>query len=86
MLHPSDQGVQYVWEKLSEMVFDMETLSLNEKIDKLNRSILHRPLFPDTQAHKTFISRLNAEILDFKKKYPDIRIRIPEGIEKTINL
>lgn len=78
MLHPSDTGVQYVWEKLSELVFDNETLSLNIKIDKLSRSVRHRPMFPDTKSHAQFRSRLTDEILDFQKKHPAVRLDIPD--------
>jgi len=70
MLHPSDQAVDYVWEKFSETFISKESQEANKELDKVLRLIEHRPLqSSQNQTNKT------AEIIKNKKrelmeKYP----------------
>ncbi len=60
MLHPSSEGVKYVWQKFSECFMTGGTIDLNSKIDQLNRSKNHQG--PKDEALKQFIAKLEHEI------------------------
>lgn len=50
MLHISPQGVDYIWEKFRDLYFTPETLAVMRKVDKLNKTLAHRPTEPDSEA------------------------------------
>ena len=50
MLHVSPQGVDYIWEKFCSVYFDAPTLEVMHKVDKLNRTLKHRPSDPGSVA------------------------------------
>lgn len=51
MLHLSDQGTEYVWERFVEHYMSGETRDAMKRIDRLNRVLLHRPSDPEDEAY-----------------------------------
>jgi GSCFA family. len=43
LIHPSSQAVEYIWQKFSETYFEEATLTINQKIIKLE---LHYTIVP----------------------------------------
>lgn len=74
LIHPSHAAIEYIWEKFSEAFFENDTLAINQKAEKIRRSMLHRPLFPETESYGKFIEELNSEIQKFKTEYPFVKI------------
>jgi hypothetical protein len=42
MLHPSDTGIEYVWEKFTDKFFTKETKSIWAEAEKITRAVNHR--------------------------------------------
>ncbi|MFZ9981064.1 MAG: GSCFA domain-containing protein [Cyclobacteriaceae bacterium] len=64
MIHPSDQAIDYIWSHLRLCLFEPETLDLMARVEKLNRSLNHRPFNPESSSHKKFLKSLEQEILE----------------------
>jgi hypothetical protein len=72
MLHPSEFAVDYVWEKFSKCFFDSETIKIIKQVEKLNKSLQHRPVNVESVQHQLFRKKLKEQIGTFSKKYPGI--------------
>lgn len=44
LLHPNEQGEQYIWEKFADTYFSTETKELVKKIQKITTGLAHKPL------------------------------------------
>ena len=62
MAHPNDQGIDYIWKKLSTAIFDEGQLALNQRIAKLRSSMNHRLLDPDSEEAKAFQLKLQGQL------------------------
>ncbi len=72
MVHPSGVSVEHVWNFFRETYFAQETKSLAEKVNKINRSLEHIPLYPKSNdsilhAHRTLESKNK-----LKSAYPQV--------------
>ena len=54
MLHPSEQAVDYIWQRFADTYFDDSTRELKQEIEKYNHGLMHRPLFPQTEEYQKF--------------------------------
>ena len=54
MLHPSSQTVDYIWGKFSEAWFDNETIKKSHEFEKIQKSLNHIPLQPESEAYRQF--------------------------------
>ncbi len=50
MLHISQQGVDYIWEKFRNLYFENETINLMNRVEKLHKLLQHRSLSPDNES------------------------------------
>lgn len=62
MLHVSEQGVDYIWEKFRDNYIAKETLDQMKRIDKLNKILLHRPHDPESEASRELYTRTRQEL------------------------
>jgi len=44
LVHPSDEAIDYIWEKFSDAYFDLSTKKMVDKYEKKSKSDLHRPI------------------------------------------
>ncbi len=72
LLHPNKQAVEYIWEKFSEAFFDEETKRLLPRIEKIVKSLNHKPRNPESERHKKFLEKLQNEIDAIKKEFPHL--------------
>lgn len=70
LVHPNEQAIEYVFEKLMTATFDEETKSLFEKIKELKAAASHRPFNATTEAHKKFKSTYLDRCIQLKEKFP----------------
>jgi hypothetical protein len=66
MAHPSEQAIDYVWQKFSDCYFTDETKSINQKINKLNLAMQHKPLNGKSEEAKKlqeYIAKQQEELL-----------------------
>ena len=62
MLHPSEQAIDYIWQKFSEAHFNLETADFLEKWQKLRGKLAHRPFAPQSEEYKAFLEKLLADL------------------------
>lgn len=72
MIHPSETAVRYIWERFCDSMLTKECNRLLPEIEKINKSINHRPLHPESEEYRTFLMNLEKEIKILRTKYPNI--------------
>jgi len=55
MLHPSDEAIDYVWNKFSKSYYDKQALDFIGKWQKIRAAIDHRPFNAQSKVHQQFI-------------------------------
>lgn len=58
MIHPSKQGIEYVWNIFKERYFNTETNEICKKVEKINTAIIHKPYDTDSTEYKDFYNNL----------------------------
>lgn len=61
-VHPNEEAIDYIWEHFSNTFFSEKTQQLNQKIEKINQGLAHRPQFPESKAHQDFLQKMGKEI------------------------
>ena len=69
MLHPSDQTVEYIWERLSAVYFSDDTRRFVEEWRPIREALGHRPFNPDSQEYKSFLQKTEARAREFERKW-----------------
>lgn len=69
MLHPSDQAVEYIWEKFRTVYFGKAAEQFLEDWRPIREALGHRPFNPDSEEHKKFIARTEERKREFEEKY-----------------
>lgn len=54
MLHPSDQAVDYIFERLAATYFSEATHAFIKAWEPIREALNHRPFNPDSEAYKAF--------------------------------
>lgn len=75
MVHPSALAIEYIWQRFAETYFSQETIELANEINKINKSLSHRPLHPDSKEYKIFTTQLNNKINKLESEYPQIKFK-----------
>ena len=70
MIHPSEIAVDYIFERFTETYLTSEAIRTANEIQKIKKSLSHRPLHPDSKEYKTFQKKLLEQIDALTKKYP----------------
>ena len=71
MLHPSDQAVTYIWERLTDnYLSDVAKLFLKEWAP-LKAVLNHKPFNPDSEEYQALIDKTMLKVGELQKKYPN---------------
>ena len=70
LVHPNYMATNYVLENFMEYYVQPEARMLAEEIRKLQVSLKHRALHPDTNAHRRFLREQYVKTLELSGKYP----------------
>ncbi len=68
MLHPSEQAVDYIWDKFCSRYMSANTLAIMGRVENLEAAKNHLPRFPNSaayQKHKAFIQKEIAALKQF---------------------
>jgi len=76
MLHPSQQAVDYIWERLVDTFFSPEAKSYLDEWRPLRQALQHRPFNPEADDYRLFMEQTKERLAAFKKKYP--RFTLPD--------
>ena len=69
MLHPSDQAVEYIWEKFRKTYFGKAAEQFLEDWRPIREALGHKPFNPDSEEHLKFIAKTEERKRWFEKKY-----------------
>ena len=72
LMHPSIVAVNYIWERFAETYFEDKTMKINQEWLSIFRAINHKPINPETEAHRKFVEATDTKMREFFKKYPEI--------------
>ena len=70
MLHPSESGVDYIWDRFLETYMDAETLPLMKEVQSLIKTAGHRPVNPDDPSHQIFLQTSVAAMQRLSEMHP----------------
>lgn len=69
MLHPSDQAVEYIWEKFRATFFGTASEQFLTEWKPIKEALGHRPFNPDSEEYKAFLAKAREKEQLFNKKY-----------------
>ncbi len=69
MLHPSDQAVDYIYERFAETYFSEEAKAMVTEWEPIKAALAHRPFNPDSEEHKAFLAKVTAKKEAFLAKW-----------------
>ena len=72
MVHPTDQAVNYIFEKFVQFALNPSELPAMAAAKELKQMLQHKPLFPDSEAYRHFEDLKDQKIADLKNKYPSV--------------
>ena len=70
MLHPSDQAIDYIWNRFKDYSMNSTTHKTVEKVEKVRAGIAHRPFNAKSNLHQQFLRTLLKEIDQVKSQTP----------------
>ena len=70
MLHPSDQAVEYIWQRLSETYLSDEAKAFVQEWAPLKAALNHKPFDAESEEYKAFMHKTMLKVEALKEKYP----------------
>ena len=70
MVHPNELAVDYIWEKFKSVWVDENEYPIMDKVDAVQKGLMHRPFNPDSEAHQKFKTSLRTKITYLQERYP----------------
>ena len=69
MLHPNEQAVEYIWERLVDMYFSPSAKKFLHEWKPVKEAFAHRPFNPDSSEYKNFMVKMRAHAKLLAQKY-----------------
>ena len=76
MLHPSEQAIDYIWERLNGWCFSAEAQSFMEEWCPIRQALSHRPFHPESKEYQRFQVQTQARLQALQEKYPNFKYDI----------
>ena len=73
MLHPSQQAVDYIWERFVAIVFSDSAREYLREWKPVKEALAHRPFNPDSDAYRSFLARTMEQKKCLSDKYPHLK-------------
>jgi len=74
MLHPSDQAVEYIWQRLSEVCLGDEAKAFLKEWAPLKAVLNHKPFNPDSAEYQALMNKTMLKVQELQKKYPNFAV------------
>lgn len=71
-VHPSEEAVNYVWEKFQKASINSSTVEIISAYQKITRALAHRSLFPNSEEDHSRIQKTDENKRAFISKYPEV--------------
>ncbi len=72
LVHPSKQGVDYIYSIFKKHYLTESAQALANKVEDINKRYRHRPLFPDTKASLNFAQATKKSAQTLLSEHPEI--------------
>ena len=69
MLHPSDQAVEYIWQRFANTFFSSDSFRFMEEYRPIRQALQHKPFHPDSEEYRLFLAQAQQRQLSFRRKY-----------------
>lgn len=73
MLHPSDQAVDYIFERLAATYFSDTTRAFLKEWEPIREALNHRPLHPESEEYQRFKQQTEERLHAFEQKYASLK-------------
>lgn len=70
MLHPSQQAVDYIWERLVDCCFSSAAKAYLEEWRPLKQALAHKPFHPEAPEYQALMDKTMLKVAELRKKYP----------------
>ena len=74
MLHPSDQAVEYIWQRLSEVYLSDEAKTFLKEWAPLKAVLNHKPFDPESPDYKALMDKTMLKVAALSEKYPNFAL------------
>jgi len=68
LVHPSNDAIQYIWEKFTETYISSTAKTTITKVEKVIQAANHRPFNPKSEAHQKFITKTISSMKALEKE------------------
>ena len=68
LIHPSEQAVQYIWEKFKKAYFSDEADRFSNENLKIKQALEHRPKDKNSPKHEAFLKQIQEKIIQQQEK------------------
>lgn len=69
MLHPTDQAVEYIWQRFGETFFSKQTRKFLEEWHPIKAALAHRPFNPEAEEYKKFLEKAKEREREMMERY-----------------
>lgn len=70
MIHPSDQAIEYIYERFAETYFSKDTFEFLKEWKPVKEALNHKPFNPEAEEYKEFMNKTMQKVAALSKKYP----------------
>lgn len=74
MLHPSNQAVEYIWQRLSETYLSDAARAFIAEWQPLKAALNHKPFDASSAEYKAFMDKTMLKVEELQKKYPNFAL------------
>lgn len=69
MLHPTDQAVEYIWQRFGETFFSKQTRKFLEEWRPIKAALAHRPFNQEAEEYRKFLEKAKEEERELMERY-----------------
>ncbi|MBR5686942.1 MAG: GSCFA domain-containing protein [Prevotella sp.] len=72
MIHPSEQAVDYIYQRLADTFFSDDTKQFLSEWQPLKEALNHHPFHPESAEYQSFMKKRQERLESLKEKYPGL--------------
>ena len=69
MLHPNQVAIDYIWKRFMETTIAETAFSTMEEVERIQKSLSHKPFNPDSESHLKFETKVREKIIKLENQY-----------------
>jgi hypothetical protein len=74
MLHPTDQAVDYIYQRMADTFFSDATRQFLKEWEPIRAALHHRPFNAASEEYKAFMKHTMEQAADLKRRFPSLQI------------